>query len=437
MEVKVVRTFWRQIGANLAPRGDILAPNGAKIWRLRLCRQFGAKLAPSWRLFGAKWRHVAPRGDCKSPKSGNLVAGPANSVKKKHLGHCLPGLESMGKTFPHLGECNEGEFYFDKHVEGVTLDYVVYPTVQDSIDCMGVFGEAYIYLACLGLCESRGIKCPLKVLQADSCINFEGEMDSALASYGNTTTKIFVLSSSGTTSYVNNYFLCANKNCIPYSKACDLVDDCGDRSDEDICENVFKCYNGDYIQLHSKCDGEFDCTDLSDECNEDCSAEIIDNIGLLAFSFTLGCLAVVANGVIIIKFFFTFGKTKNSSAILNQLLIFFISIGDFCMGLYLVLISSSATYYKAKTGFCETRFEWLTGSVCAALGILSAFGSQIFLISMTILSLSRVVNLRNILVPRNVNRKSVAKFTFMTIMVLSTAILLPRCPSSQSSRTSS
>eukprot|EP00116_Pleurobrachia_bachei_P003219 sb/3463481/ len=54
---------WRHV----APRGDILAPNGAKIWRLRLCRQFGAKLAPSWRLFGAKWRHVAPRGDCKSP----------------------------------------------------------------------------------------------------------------------------------------------------------------------------------------------------------------------------------------------------------------------------------------------------------------------------------------------------------------------------------
>eukprot|EP00116_Pleurobrachia_bachei_P000145 sb/3460407/ len=378
-------------------------------------------------------------------ESGNLVAGPANIVKKKHLGHCLPGLESMGKTFPHLGECNEGEFYIDKPVEGVTLDYVVYPTVQGSIDCMGVFGEAYIYLACLGLCESRGIECPLQVLQPDSCVNFqgeidsalssygntttkifalsssgttsEGEIDSALASYGNTTTKIFVLSSSGTTSYVNNYFLCTNKNCIPYSKVCDLVDDCGDRSDEHhtVCKNVFECENGDYIQMHSKCDGEFDCTDLSDECNVDCSADIIDNIGLLAFSFTLGCLAVVANGIIIIKFFFTFGKSKSSTAILNQLLIFFISIGDFCMGLYLVLISISATYYKAREEFCKSRFKWLTGSECAALGILSAFGSQISLLSMTILSLSRVVSLRNVLVPRNVNRKSVAKFTFYCV----------------------
>eukprot|EP00116_Pleurobrachia_bachei_P001124 sb/3461386/ len=60
---------------------------------------------------------------------------------EKRLGHCLPGLESMRKVFPHLGDCEEEPFHepFDKPVDGVTLDHVIYPAIDDSISCQGVF----------------------------------------------------------------------------------------------------------------------------------------------------------------------------------------------------------------------------------------------------------------------------------------------------------
>eukprot|EP00116_Pleurobrachia_bachei_P003157 sb/3463419/ len=290
---------------------------------------------------------------------------------EKRLGHCLPGLESMRKVFPHLGDCEEEPFHepFDKPVDGVTLDHVIYPAIDDSISCQGVFGEAYVYLVCLGRCKNENIKCPLRSLEVDSCPNLEKSYESVLALEGNGTTKVFAIPSNGENKFVNNFFLCnTTKNCIPYSKVCNLVDDCGDGSDEEesICDNVFKCAsNGDNIQINSKCDGKFDCEDYSDECNEQCSDTIIEHFGFLVFSFAVGILATGANGIIIIKFFTTFGKSKNASAIMNQLLVFFISIGDFCMGLYLIFIGS----YEVKYGdeYCETQLEWRTGIECSLL----------------------------------------------------------------------
>ena len=38
--------------------------------------------------------------------------------------------------------------------------------------------------------------------------------------------------------------MCDNSNCLDKSKVCDLVDDCGDGSDEDNCDNNFPCGSG-------------------------------------------------------------------------------------------------------------------------------------------------------------------------------------------------
>jgi low density lipoprotein-related protein 2 len=66
-------------------------------------------------------------------------------------------------------------------------------------------------------------------------------------------------------------YQCENKNCTAPTTICDGVDDCGDRSDENLCnadcgENEFKCKkNGKCILAAWKCDGDTDCQDGSDE----------------------------------------------------------------------------------------------------------------------------------------------------------------------------
>eukprot|EP00116_Pleurobrachia_bachei_P000838 sb/3461100/ len=363
------------------------------------------------------------------------TVGPEKRTEKR-LGHCLPGLESMRKVFPHLGDCVEEPFHepFEEPIDGVTVDYVIYPAIDDSIPCQGVFGEAYVYLACLGRCKNSNVSCPLKPLEVDSCPNLDDSYESVLASNGNGTTKVMAIQSKGEKKYVNSFFLCTEtKNCVPYEKVCNLVDDCGDGSDENesICRNVFKCTNGDNIQINSKCDGNFDCTDYSDECNEQCSDNIIQQLSFLVFSFVIGILATGANGIIIIKFFTTFGNSKNASAIMNQLLVFFISIGDFCMGLYLIIIACYELKYRnsiTEYEYCKKQFEWRTGIECSLLGVISTFGSQISLISMTFLSLSRVISLRNVLTPRSFNRKAGMKLALMTFFITLVSMLIATGP---------
>ena len=74
-------------GANLAPRGDISAPNGAKIWRLRTT----ANLALNWRQVGVYLgkrvttlsdRFLAPNFDFLAPKS---VFGASHRRQNKIL----------------------------------------------------------------------------------------------------------------------------------------------------------------------------------------------------------------------------------------------------------------------------------------------------------------------------------------------------------------
>ena len=60
-------------------------------------------------------------------------------------------------------------------------------------------------------------------------------------------------------------FNCDNGREIPLSWKCDLLDDCGDNSDERVC---FMCANGlEVTWPEFICDGDADCSDASDEAN--------------------------------------------------------------------------------------------------------------------------------------------------------------------------
>ena len=80
-------------------------------------------------------------------------------------------------------------------------------------------------------------------------------------------------------------FQCQNKNCTLTTSICDGIDDCGDKSDEAMCEhdcpeNQFKCRsNGRCILGAWKCDGDKDCADGSDEDPKICGKiHILDTV---------------------------------------------------------------------------------------------------------------------------------------------------------------
>ena len=71
-------------------------------------------------------------------------------------------------------------------------------------------------------------------------------------------------------------FQCKNKNCTYAFRVCDLIDDCGDASDEENCSDrdcyswQFKCGNNKCIPQGWVCDGDDDCGDNSEELNSHC-----------------------------------------------------------------------------------------------------------------------------------------------------------------------
>ncbi|XP_065166985.1 vitellogenin receptor Yl-like [Atheta coriaria] len=84
-------------------------------------------------------------------------------------------------------------------------------------------------------------------------------------------------------------FECSNKKCVPRMWICDNHDDCGDNSDESICnmtsnaisqklipcDDGFRCKSGACIDFRLVCNGDEDCHDGSDEngaCQTSCKS---------------------------------------------------------------------------------------------------------------------------------------------------------------------
>ncbi|KAL5261153.1 hypothetical protein ACHWQZ_G007007 [Mnemiopsis leidyi] len=307
-----------------------------------------------------------------------------------HLGYYLPGLEDLEKK-PALKFHSTFQFVSPDDPFGVeSTELTVAMSSFSHTDCDYAYGEYYVYLTCTDSCP--GVSCVLNPVKHDSCHNLKHNRAFSLSknNYLTVVSKI-------RDNYVSNLFPCNNGYCVTYDKICNLVDDCGDGSDEAECINHFTCEtSGHMIPLSGINDGHFDCVDFSDECTG--NEMIVKELHLTVFSWIIGILAFFLNSITFFKSLSQLKGINCPSKLLNKLMILSISLGDLMVGAYLIVLAMINILYKDT--YCQERFEWLTSGYCAAMGVVSSTGSQISLFAMVVLSLNRLL-MMNRTVPRS------------------------------------
>ncbi|KAL5270864.1 hypothetical protein ACHWQZ_G001507 [Mnemiopsis leidyi] len=343
--------------------------------------------------------------------------GSQNHSTKFMLLHCLKGFPDFS-YFRNDMDCSSANFYFPLR----TGIFGWNKTVELSLpvkkqDCRHLYGEYYVFLSCLGLCEN--VVCPItRPIKWNSC---PGTLERR---------KIFTVDKEGQLTFLikekqgSDLFVCENTKCVSYGKVCNLENDCGDFSDESMCINHFQCNeSGEYLPIVQKCDGTIHCSDKSDECNEMCGRQVVSSTSLKVVGWMVGFAAIFFNSVSLGNGILSIKASDSESAFLNKSLVILVGVGDFLIGVYLVFISTSDTYYS--NNFCNLQLDWLSSDTCVALGIISTIGSQFSLFSMTSLSLLRVSGImKGLFPPEERTRKSLVKSVALagTIMLASSAI---------------
>ena len=312
-----------------------------------------------------------------------------NKGLSKHLSFCITGLKDKQNFMINCTTFDS--FIFPDHDYFGVENRTSITLPRDLQNCDHMFGEMYVYTSCTKKCINSS--CPLRnIPRYEMC---PSQYRNRIGTIVNNKYLAFFTKSFGYT-YTNRYFVCDNKiKCVDYSKVCDLVDDCGDGSDEEFCTNHFKCNTSErYIPKTSVCDKHFDCMDLSDECSPQCSKSILKNVELNVLSWIIGFLAVMTNLVIISKNILTIKNSRTTVALLNKSLIMMISFGDLLVGSYLLVIS----IYDGiifQDSYCSNQISWITSSSCSVIGVLSTLGSQVSLFAMCVLSLTRIIGICN------------------------------------------
>eukprot|EP00116_Pleurobrachia_bachei_P002132 sb/3462394/ len=325
---------------------------------------------------------------------------------------CLPGLDLKYKCSSSTNKV--GEIQITMH----SID-------QDVNRCGNIDGLAYAVAATRGDCDQKG-------RQSD-----QYAVDMATTQYSFSTldqTTLYMTQQYGWLMGANLYnnqtgaidyiFNCDNGAQIMWSKVCDYSNDCGDNSDEINCRNRLQCAGSTTSIKKTKiCDKIFDCAEKNDECSSFCKRSGVEwrmiKSGFYRFvAIVIATCALSVNAVSLWLFAKSLvgNSDKSFSLVVNDILVALIALGDFSVGIYIILIFSYDQWYGDD--YCTKRLEWLSSATCGFIGTISTFGNQLSLLCMTVLSIFRLVSIKTMMVFSSMSKKKVV------ILVLCVSSLL-------------
>ena len=179
--------------------------------------------------------------------------------------------------------------------------------------------------------------------------------------------------------------------------------DCPRGFDEALCSQRFNCKSGDFISIDISqvCDGTANCNNGEDEI--DCAGklmestvfssdtEMIENVGLRCAFWIIGLLVIAGNGIALaFKVFHLKNSKLTDSLFCQHLIVANISLADFLMGVYLLVIAIFSAIYSGYYG--QVDHEWRTSISCSIIGSLAVISSEASCFLMVLLSAFRLYN---------------------------------------------
>ena len=159
-----------------------------------------------------------------------------------------------------------------------------------------------------------------------------------------------------------------------------------------------------------------------------CGKEILGNWVIKFMCWSMGILATLFNFVSVIRGFDSLSECQTEQFMISKALVSLIGLGDLLVGVYLVILS----LYDSLIGdqYCKHQVEWLTGTSCLILGVISTLGSQLSLFTMTVLSVVRMYGLifKSMKVPSRDIRRGVRRVALLGIATIGAAFVIAVTP---------
>ena len=156
--------------------------------------------------------------------------------------------------------------------------------------------------------------------------------------------------------------------------------ECGEGFDEKeiYCKNRFYCKAGPQVSIPNILvnDGVIDCDDGTDEANQFASStKMIRDDAISAFMWIIAIVTLGANAYVIYNTCHLLrNKTMFNLLRVNYVLILNLSIADFIMGIYLLIISIKNLQFMGIYGLVDLK--WRSGVVCTLSGALAIISSE-------------------------------------------------------------